>query len=125
MSIRMRKPQVCGDACCSGVVSLAAVRDRQRLGQYRERVQHALQRNRRAVQRLHDSGLIFTRHGTRVGRELLLTHQRLLRVADLLAGVRRAGGDVLTLADEVEALLEKASETARRHRSLFEPGGAS
>jgi hypothetical protein len=105
------------------VIDLNAVRERRRLTRYRERAQAVLAQNREALQRLFDTGLVFTRHGSRVGRELLQAHQHLLRVVDM-ASRSGSGADLVderaALFSEIEELLEKSRAIARRNRSLFQ-----
>lgn len=124
MPSRVSKPTESGTC----VVQLDSVRERHRLERYRDRVQSVLDHNRLAVTRLYESGLLFSRHGTKVGRDLLRAHQHLLRVADLIARAEKLGVTGLPaptpefeqLFDEIEALLEKTGEIARRNKSLFQ-----
>ncbi len=111
----------------AAVIPLDAVRERQRLTHYRERAEAVLAQNRAALDRLFESGLIFTRSGARIGRELLRAHQHLLKVADMVNRAPRENGAPLepliagdALFDEIEALLEKTSAIARRNKSLFQ-----
>lgn len=87
--------------CAAAVVDLADARDGRRLRDLHLRLGASLDRNRGALARLFQSGLVFTRAGSRLGRELLLAHQHLLRAGDLLARLPDAG------AKEAEALLER------------------
>lgn len=110
------------------VIALDTMRAKQRLVRYREHAEAVLAQNREALQRLFESGLVFTRHGTQVGRELLQAHRHLLRVCDMIS--RGAGqppvktslpkaGDTLVI--EIESLLKKTSDIAHRNRALFQP----
>lgn len=106
------------------VIELEAARERLRLHRYGERVQAALDQNRGALQRLFDSGLVFTRSGSRAGRDLLLAHQHLLKVADVLTHALRserpaASSHLEELFGELDVLLEKTSAIARRNKALF------
>jgi hypothetical protein len=111
------------------VIALDTVRARQRLVRYREHAEAVLAQNRDALERLFETGLVFTRHGTQVGRELLQAHRHLLRVCDMIS--RGAGKAPLrsprpkkvgeSLVDEIESLLKKTSDIARRNKSLFQP----
>jgi hypothetical protein len=67
------------------VVELSSVRALRRREMAERRVRSAMEDNRAALSRLFSTGLIFTQKGARAGRELLLAHQSLLRVADLFA----------------------------------------
>lgn len=64
------------------VVELAPRRTAARQRACRARLAHGMETSRRAFQRLIQAGLVFTRRGTRVGRELLLAHQKLQDAAD-------------------------------------------
>jgi hypothetical protein len=77
----------------SQVIDLTRARDARRLEEYRDRSRVVLDTNRRALAQLFQSGLIYSRTGARLGRDLLLAHQHLLKVGDLLArlGERRRG----------------------------------
>lgn len=75
--------------------------------------------NRRSLGRLFQSGLVFTRQGARLGRDLLLAHQHLLRVSDLLGRIAElpegaAGGESSALYDEAQALLARTAELTAR-----------
>jgi hypothetical protein len=107
------------------VVDLLAARERRRFEDCRARVSAVLEEHRRVLTDLVDSGLMFTRHGTRIGGELLRAQQRLMRVRDELAREARVEGCgcgelVQGLLADAEALLEKSLATAQRHRKLFE-----
>lgn len=73
------------------VVSLAEARARSKIDLYRARLNQALADNKRAVSRLYATGALFTKDGTRAGRDLLLAHQHLLRVVGLLDRLAHQG----------------------------------
>ena len=102
----------------SRVVDLAQARDARRLRDFRARCQTVDDVNRKALAQLFQSGLIYPRQGARLGRDLLLAHQHLLRVSDLLARLCEApdaaGGGGAALYDEAQALLARTSELAVR-----------
>jgi hypothetical protein len=108
------------------VVDLGAARDRQRFERYRLRTEAVLDDNRQAMQRLFESGHLFSRHGTRIGRDLLRGHQHLLRVHDLIhrgsarGDAPRTPAELDALFEEIESLLEKTSAIARRNKGLFQ-----
>jgi hypothetical protein len=112
----------------SAVVDLADARDDRRLREYQARLRAVLETNRKALSRLFQSGLIFTRAGARLGRDLLLAHQHLLKVADLLArlgelssrGARnRRDAEAEALYAQVQALLARTSELSARSDGLL------
>mgnify|MGYP005614078545 FL=1 len=75
--------------------------------------------NRKSLGRLFQSGLVFTRQGARLGRDLLLAHQHLLRVSDLLARIAELpegseDGEATGLYDEAQALLARTTELTAR-----------
>ena len=83
------------------VIELARVRDARRLVDYQRRTRQVIDANKRALARLFQSGVIYSRVGARLARDLLLAHQHLLKVCDLLARIseieiagalRRRGG---------------------------------
>ena len=82
----------------SPVIDLTLARDERRLLDCQRRSRQVLDVNKRALARLFQSGLIYSRAGARLARELLSTHQRLLKVGDLLARL-----DELEGADPEEA----------------------
>jgi hypothetical protein len=101
------------------VVDLQLARDRRRLHDYEARIQAALEQNRGALSRLFASGALFTRRGTRTGRDLLLAHQHLLRVEALLGkledlGEAASGDEVDLIYRELDQLLEKTSQLTER-----------
>ncbi len=107
------------------VVDLAAARGDRRLRDARERLASMMDRNRRALTRLFQSGLIFTRQGARLGRELLLAHQHLVRVADLVArlgdpaGRPRRDAEAEALFGQVQLLLSRTTELSARSDGLL------
>jgi hypothetical protein len=112
----------------SGVVDLADARDDRRLRDYQDRLRLVTETNRKALCRLFQTGLLFTRVGARLGRDLLLAHQHLLRVADLLArlselssrgGRDRQDPDAEALYAQVQALLARTSELSARSDGLL------
>ena len=110
------------------MVDLADARDDRRLRDYRVRLRAVVATNRTSLGRLFQSGLIFTRAGARLGRDLLLAHQHLLKVGDLLArleglaGEARAGRRNLeaeALYGQVQTLLVRTSELSARSDGLL------
>jgi hypothetical protein len=108
---------------CAAVVDLANARDGRRLRELRVRLRANVERNKRALARLFQSGLVYTRAGARLGRELLLAHQHLLRAGDLLgrldegAGRREPEGEALER--QVVAVLDRTSELYARSDGLL------
>lgn len=110
------------------LIDLEAVRERLQLVRCGKRVQTALEQNRQAIGRLFNTGLIFTRGGARAGRDLLLAHQHLDRMAETL--LQAAGGTLSKnrsaqgmeeLFAELDLLLEKTTALARRNGAFFQP----
>jgi hypothetical protein len=80
-----------------------------------------LETNRKALAHLFQQGLIYTRHGARLGRDLLFAHQQLLKVSDLLAqvdllmlGGKRCGAEVGRLCRRMQGLMDRSAELAAR-----------
>ena len=101
------------------MVDLAQARESRRLRDFQARCQGVDDVNRKALARLFQSGLIFTRSGARLGRDLLLAHQHLLRVGDLLARIGElpdpsADGDAAALYAEAQSLLARTTELTAR-----------
>jgi hypothetical protein len=101
------------------VVDLAQARDARRLREIQARCRAVDEVNRKSLGRLFQSGLVFTRQGARLGRDLLLAHQHLLRVSDLLARIAElpedaAEGDASALYEEAQALLARTTELTAR-----------
>lgn len=101
------------------MVDLAQARDARRLREIQARCRAVDEVNRRSLGRLFQSGLVFTRQGARLGRDLLLAHQHLLRVSDLLARIAdlpedAADGEASALYDEAQALLARTTELTAR-----------
>lgn len=103
------------------MVDLARARDARRLRELIARCAAVDEVNRKSLARLFQTGLVYTRQGARLGRDLLLAHQHLLRVSDLLARIAELpdgpdGGGATALYDEAQALLARTAElTARSH----------
>ncbi len=106
-------------------MDLDDARDDRRLRDYQERLRLVMETNRKALCRLFQTGLLFTRVGARLGRDLLLAHQHLLRVADLLARLGDLsardgrGADAEALDAQVQALLARTSELSARSDGLL------
>jgi hypothetical protein len=101
------------------VVDLARARDARRVRELQARCKGVDEVNRKALGRLFQTGLVFTRAGARLGRDLLLAHQHLLRAADLLARIAELPGDTAdadaaALYDEAQALLARTAELTAR-----------
>jgi hypothetical protein len=103
----------------AAVLDLSLARDARRLREFQARCRSVDEVNRRSLSRLFQTGLIFTRHGARLGRELLLAHQHLLRVSDLLNRVGELpaaapAGEAAALYDEAQLLLARTTELTAR-----------
>ncbi len=114
-SSRARRPRPASTA----VVDLGQARDARKLRDLRDRCDRVDEVNRKALARLFQTGLIFSRSGARLGRDLLLAHQHLLRVSDLLARIAElpdasAAGDASDLYEEAHALLARTSDLTAR-----------
>jgi hypothetical protein len=98
------------------VVDFAVARDARRLRDFQQRCRTVDDLNRKALARLFQTGLIFTRHGARLGRELLLAHQHLLRVSDLLARIGELpdASEASALYGEAQSLLVRTTELTAR-----------
>jgi hypothetical protein len=102
------------------VVELARARSARRLRELQARCQAVDEMNRKSLVRLFQSGLVYTRQGARLGRDLLLAHQHLLRVSDLLARIAEVndgasgGGETASLYDEAQGLLARTAELTAR-----------
>ena len=101
------------------VVDLAQARDARRLRELQARCRAVDEVNRKSLARLFQTGLVYTRQGARLGRDLLLAHQHLLRVSDLLARIAElpdgpADGEAAALYEEAQALLARTAELTAR-----------
>jgi hypothetical protein len=100
-------------------VDLARARDARRLRELVARCRTVDEVNRKSLARLFQSGLVYTRQGARLGRDLLLAHQHLLRASDLLARIAElpaapADGEANALYDEAQSLLARTAELTAR-----------
>lgn len=110
------------------VVSLHDARLSRRIGTYRARLDRVLKANKRAITRLYATGLLWTRHGTRAGRDLLTAHEHLLRVVSLLNQLEDEGdvpaprktSEVDAIFHELEQLLDRTSELTEQTASLLD-----
>ncbi len=101
------------------VVSLAEARKTRRVDTYRARLDQVVQGNRAAIGRLYVSGTLFTRQGSRAGRDLLMAHEHLLRVMALLDRLEDQG-DVPAprRVEAVEAVFKELDELLDRTTQL-------
>jgi hypothetical protein len=112
-------PRASGRATALAVVDLSLARDARRLRDFQARCRAVDEVNRKALSRLFQTGLIFTRHGARLGRELLLAHQHLLRVSDLLVRIGELpetapAADAASLYAEAQNILARTAELTAR-----------
>jgi hypothetical protein len=108
----------------SPVVPLDEARERRRCETCRGKLSSVLELNRNVLRRLFETGLVFTRTGSRMGRELLQCQHELLRAGDELKrgsgpGVKGPRHSLAMLLARVEALMDRALETTRRHESVL------
>lgn len=101
------------------VVDLARARDARRLRDLQARCRAVDELNRKSLVRLFQSGLVYTRQGARLGRDLLLAHQHLLRVSDLLARITEVAdgahaSEASSLYEEAQSLLARTAELTAR-----------
>ena len=101
------------------VVDLAQARDARRVRELQARCLAVDEVNRKSLARLFQSGLLYTRQGARLGRDLLLAQQHLLRVGDLLARIAElpegsTDGDAAALYEEASALLARTADLTAR-----------
>lgn len=109
------------------VVDLSAAREARRLTEFQARCRAVDELNRKALSRLFQTGLLYTRQGARLGRDLLLAHQHLLRVSDLLVRVGELSGpgaaaDAEPLYDEARDLLARTTKLTSRTGLVFARG---
>jgi phosphate uptake regulator len=109
------------------VVDLGAAREARRLREFQARAQAVDELNRKALARLYQTGLVFTRQGARLGRDLLLAHQHLLRVGDLLIKIGELAGpgavaDAEIFYDEARDLLARTTKLTSRTGLVFARG---
>jgi hypothetical protein len=102
----------------SAVVDLAQARDARRLRDLGDRCRKIDESARRNLSRLFHCGSIFTRHGSRLGRDLLLSHQCLLKAATLIGRAtdcdESAPAEADSLYQEAAALVERSNEIVLR-----------
>ncbi len=107
----------------AAVVDPADARGGRRLRDLALRLRATLERTKAALARLFQSGLRYTRTGARLGRELLLAHQHLLKAADLLARFDEVGApreaELDALEGQVRAVLERVGELYARSDGLL------
>lgn len=111
----------------SRVVDFGKARDAHRLREFQARCRDVDDVNRGALSRLFQSGMIFTRAGARLGRDLLLAHQHLLRVSELLARIGElpdpgADDGAEALYAQAQQLLARTSELAARCGAVLARG---
>jgi hypothetical protein len=109
--------------CENPVIDLARARDERRLAEYQRRTRRELDANKGALSRLFQSGLVYSRVGSRLGRDLLLAHQHLLRVGELLSRLGDMESperfDAASVYDEVQALLARTAALSARSDGIL------
>jgi hypothetical protein len=97
------------------VVDFRAVRAQRRLSVWRQKVARVMDANRRTLGRLYSTGALFSPQGSKVGRDLLLAHQCLIKITDLLDRLSNEGEvppprsveGLEKLYSELDALLDR------------------
>ena len=91
--------------------------------EYQRRTRQVIDANKGALARLFQSGHIYSRVGARLARDLLLAHQHLLKVADLLARLGEMESperfDAEAVYDEVQALLARTTALTARSDGIL------
>ncbi|MFT3710389.1 MAG: hypothetical protein QM817_22425 [Archangium sp.] len=113
------------------VVSLHDARLSRRVESYKSRLDRVLKANKRAITKLFSTGMLFTRHGSRAGRDLLLAHEHLLRVVSLVERLENEGDvpaprkqdEVDAIFKELDELLDRTSELTEHTAELLEELG--
>jgi len=106
----------------SNLVQLEQVRARLRLAAYQTQVANVISANKQALTRLFSTGAMFSFHGSKAARDLLLAHQHLLRVVTSLnrlsaqSDTRKSRRMAHTESDfrELDKLLERSRRIALR-----------
>jgi hypothetical protein len=109
------------------VVDLRAARERKRLSEWRSKLARVMASNQRTIGRLYATGVLFSGQGAKMGRDLLLAHQHLLKMDALLdrlseQGARRAPPtprQTQALYLELDALLDRAGALTHRSGALL------
>ena len=105
----------------ASVFSLDAARERRDINIDLQRVICRLDVNREALEKLFHSGLVFTRQGSQMGRDLLRLQQELLRAKSSLSRAVCGGTRRTTGRCELGDLLMRSEYVARRFASWLEP----
>jgi hypothetical protein len=109
--------------CETPVIDLARARDERRLAEFQRRTRRELDANKGALSRLFQSGLVYSRVGSRLGRDLLLAHQHLLKVGELLSRLGDMESperfDAASVYDEVQALLARTAALSARSDGIL------
>jgi hypothetical protein len=108
-------------------LDLAEARARSRHEEYQDRLTQVLADNKRSIGRLYSSGGLFTKEGTRAGRDLLLAHQHLLKVVGLLDRLAHQGDVPAPLSAagmaevyaELDTLFSRTDELRQRTADLL------
>lgn len=112
-----------GARCETPVIQLARAREARRVAEYQRRTRQVIDANKRALARLFQSGVIYSRVGARLARDLLLAHQHLLKVGDLLARLSEMESperfDAQSVYDEVQALLSRTTALTARSEGVL------
>jgi hypothetical protein len=105
------------------VIQLARAREARQLAEYQRRTRQVIDANKRALARLFQSGVIYSRVGARLARDLLLAHQHLLKVGDLLTRLAEVESperfDAQAVYEEVQALLSRTTTLTARSEGVL------
>lgn len=110
------------------VVNLETVREARRMATYRVHAERILEANRLEFSRLHDSGALFSTRGAKVGRQLLLARQNVLKIIALLEELSGEGAlpaprseeRIEAVYSELDALLDRTAALTQKTQPLLE-----
>lgn len=110
------------------VVDLETVREARKAHVYRQQACRVLEVNRREFARLYESGALFSKKGARVGRQLLLARQHLLRIVALLDELSGEGPlppprtpeKIDSLYAELDALLDRTTTLTQKTQGFMQ-----
>lgn len=109
------------------MVDLELVREARKADVYRHQASRVLELNRREFARLYESGALFTKKGARVGRQLLLARQHLLRIVALLDELSgegklpppRSADRIDAMYAELDALLDRTTNLTQKTQGFM------
>lgn len=100
------------------IVDFSLIANRKRIRESGDKINEVLENNRKAIERLFSTRMIFEEKGAAAGRDLLLAHQYLLRITKLLRVLDKMEGKIDYDAPEIQIIFSELDDLLNKTNTL-------